>query len=180
MGKISLMICCWLVAFGCAFQGPIVIKEPTAPRVVVKEAPAEAKKGEEKKEELFESSYLYPDLTRGYIENQAFPYLPKVWLLKEGQKIFLVGPEQGPPEISIEETREFNLPPGENVLYVERWQYFVHYGGWRKVRQVEVVKVSVAEFRRHGHWRYWMDSHYGWWLIVYPERTQVYGGYLSH
>jgi hypothetical protein len=72
------------------------------------------------------------------------------------------------------------LPPGVHIFHIERWQYLPYYGGWRKLRQIEVVKLSVAEFRRHRHWRYWMDSHYGWWLIVYPERTQVYGGYLNH
>jgi hypothetical protein len=70
------------------------------------------------------------------------------------------------------------LPPGVHIFHIERWQYLPYYGGWRKLRQIEVVKLSVAEFRRR-HWRYWMDSHYGWWLIVYPERTQVYGG-LNH
>ena len=181
MQKIGLIAVIWLTAtFGCMYQKPIVIEEPTIPRIVVKEVPTGPEEPEKKeKEEYFESSYLYPDLTRGYIENKAFPYMPKVWLLVQGKKILLIGPETGPPKISVGEIREFNLPPGKHIFHIERWQHFAHYGGWSKVRKTEVVKISIAEFRRSGRGRYWIDSHYGWWLIIYPDQTQVYGGYVN-
>jgi len=151
MKKIYLgLVMTWsIIAIGCAYQKPVIIEEPTTPRVVFREIPATPqgeKEAKEKKEELFSYSQQYPDMTRGYVENRAFPYVPKVWLIKGGQKIVLVGPEHGPPEFSTGQIREFNLPPGAHMLHIERWQHLSYYGGWRKMKKVEVVKVKVARF----------------------------------
>lgn len=100
-----------LHCLGCAYtrQEPAIIEEPTTPRIVIKEAPVASEGGEKtQKEELFTSTSRYPDLTQGYIENKAFPYVPKVWLLQRGQKIILSGPAQGPPQFNTGVIKEFN------------------------------------------------------------------------
>lgn len=165
---------CILVA--CAYQRPPVVMDPQSPRIVIKEVPVGEPRLKSEKEELFETSYVYPDLTRGYIENQAFPYVPKVFLIKDAQKIVLVGPETGPPEFNTKEIREFNLPPGKHVLHIERWQHSSAYGGWKKISKVEVVKVSVAQFKS-GDWIDWKDNYYGWSITIYDNHTAVSSGY---
>jgi hypothetical protein len=172
----ALGICLALAIFGCAYQKPVNLEEPGTPRVVIKKAPA-GEESKENKEEFFESAY-FPDLTRGCIENQSFPFTPKVWLLIERKKILLVGPEQGPPEFSLGGIREFNFPPGDNILHIERWQFLPYYGGWQKIRQVEVVKIPVAKFKPKRR-SYWIDRHYGWQVIIYPEHSAVYAGYID-
>jgi len=166
-----------LIIAGCSYQKPMVIVEPATSRVVIKEVPT-SKEAESEKKEYFEGGHLYPDLTRGYVENDAFPYRPKVWLLAQGKKVLLIGPEKGPPNLSMGEIREFNLPPGKHILHIERWQYFAHYEGWEPIRKIEIVKLSIAQFRP-GRWHYWRDSHYGWWLVVHPDSTTVYSGYVD-
>ena len=122
IGLLGLVIGWLILVLSCAYQEAMVIEEPTTPRVVIKKVPA-IKEAKEKKEEFFESAY-YPDLTRGYIENQSFPLIPKVWLLAEGrEKILLIGPEQGPPKFPLGGIKEFNFPPGDNILHIERWQF---------------------------------------------------------
>ena len=179
MRKIGFLLICLIMFFGCTYQKPMVLEVPTTPRIVIKEIPAGPKK--EKKEEYCSASYLYPDPCQGYIENQAYPYLPKIWLLREGgPMILLIGPEKGPPEFSIKGIREFSLPPGEHAFRIERWQYFPHYGGWKKIRQVEIVKIQIAQFPRTGYWHYWANSHYGWWVIIRPDHSVVYSGYKDY
>jgi len=179
---LCLMVFPWIALCGCAHQEPVVIEEPVTPRVVIKEVPFKGQ-GKDRagadKEEFFTSSYLYPDMTKGYIENKAFPYVPKVWLVKGGQKIVLVGPELGPPEFATGEIREFNLPPGTHILHIERWQHLPYYGGWKKLKRVEVIKVKVAQFPEKGSWRYWADSYYGWFVIIHPDHSTVYSGYIQ-
>ena len=179
MKRISfLMIFLLLVVIGCAWQPPPVLREPTTPRVIVKEIPTEREPKEEKEEFFGTAPYLYPDITRGYIENKAYPYTPKVWVLVDGtERLLLIGPELGPPEVFIGEIREFNLPPGDHIFHIERWQYTPHYGGWRKISKVEVVKLSIAQFSPRGR-QYWID-HYGWWLIIKSNRTTAYSGYVK-
>lgn len=178
MKKIGfILVICLIIAIGCAYQKPIIIEEPTTPRVVIKKVPVgeEVKEG---KEEFFESAY-YPDLTKGYIENQSFPFIPKIWLLAEGrEKILLIGPAQGPPEFPLGGIKEFNFPPGDNILQIERWQFLPYYGGWQKLKQIEVVRVPVAKFRPKRR-PYWIDHHYSWQVVIYPERSTVYAGYVD-
>lgn len=152
-----------------------MVIDSQTPRIVIKEIPAGKKA--QGKGELFETSYVYPDLTKGYIENKAFPFAPKVFLVKSGQKIVLVGPETGSPEFNVNEIREFNLPPGEHFLHIERWQHLGAYGGWKKIPKTEVIRVSVAQFDESGNWNRWRNSHYGWSVIIYDNRTVVRSGY---
>lgn len=159
----------------CAYQAPPVIYESQNPRIVVKEIPA-GKKAKQK-EEFFETSYVYPDLTKGCIENQAFPFAPKVFLIKNGQKIILVGPEIGPPEFNVNEIREFNLPPGGHILHIERWQHLGTYGGWKKIPKTEVVRVSVAQFSELGKWNRWRNNYYGWSVVIYDDHSVIRSGY---
>ncbi|MBU4031121.1 hypothetical protein KJ756_03120 [Patescibacteria group bacterium] len=171
----SILVIFFLGCFAaCAYQSPPIIYESQNPRIVIKEIPTGEKA--EQKEEFFETSYVYPDLTRGCIENQAFPYIPKVFLIANGQRITLIGPETGPPEFNPNEIREFNLPPGEHFLHIERWQHFSAYGGWKKIPKTEIIKVSVAQFKE-GDLSRWATEYYGWRVIVYDKRTTVYGGY---
>lgn len=153
-------------------QQPFVIGEPS-PRVVVVEIPGkriDPNQNLNQSEEYF--SAVYPDVTKGYIENKTFPYYPKVWLVSDGKKIALVGPEQGPPTICEGEIREFNLPPGIHILHIERWQKLPSfYGGWRRVGKTEIIKLGVAQFEPG---RY-QPSYYGWRIIIYLERSAVYG-----
>lgn len=158
----------------CACQAPSVIYESQNPRIVIKEIPAGEKMRERK--QLFETSYVYPDMTKGCIENQAFPFVPKVFLIKNGQKIVLVGPKTGSPEFNVNEIREFNLSPGEHFLHIERWQHLGAYGGWRKIPKVEVIKVSVAQFKQGG-WSRWSAEYYGWSVIIYDNHSVVRSGY---
>tara|TARA_B100000315_G_C14540233_1_gene570530 strand:+ start:558 stop:1121 length:564 start_codon:yes stop_codon:yes gene_type:complete len=179
LGLLTIVL---VMILSCAYQEPIVIEEPRTPRVVFREIPAESegqKEVKEEKEELFSYDQQYPDMTRGYIENKAFPYVPKVWLIKEGLKIVLVGPEVGPPKFATGEIREFNLPPGFHIFHIERWQHFSYYGGWQKAKKVEVVKVNVARFPEKGSWRGWADGHYGWFVTIHPEYSTVYSGYVK-
>ncbi len=179
---LALMMTCLVMVIGCAYQEPVIIEEPTTLRVVFRDIPAtpeREKKAEEEKEELFSYSQQYPDMTRGYIENRAFPYVPKVWLIKGRLKIVLVGPENGPPVFSTGQIREFNLPPGAHILHIERWQHLSYYGGWRKMKKVEVIKLNVAPFPKKGSWRRWADGHYGWFVTIYPDHSTVYSGYVE-
>lgn len=152
-------------------QQPFIIGEP-APRVVVMEISGKEKTADQNQEEKYFSA-VYPDVTRGYIENKAFPYYPKVWLVKDGKKTTLIGPAEGPPQICDGEIGEFNLPPGLHILHIERWQKLpVIYGGWRSVGKVEIVKLNVAQFAPGGY----QPNYYGWRIIIYPEQSAVYGG----
>lgn len=155
----------------CPQQQPFIIGA-SAPRVVVVEVPEKGADPNQRNEEKYFSA-VYPDVTKGYIENQAFPYYPKVWLIKDGKKIALIGPEKGPPLMCDGEIGEFNLPPGLHILHVERWQKLpAVYGGWRSVGKVEIIKLNVAQFAPGGY----QPSYYGWRIIIYPEQSAVYGG----
>ena len=184
MLKIGIIcLAAWMfMIMGCTYQEPVIIEEPIIPRVVIREVAVgtEKKQGpQQEKEELFTSSHLYPDMTRGYIENKAFPYVPKVWLVKNSQKIVIVGPEMGPPEFATGQIREFNLPPGSHILHIERWEHLTYYGGWKKVNKVEVVRIDVARFPEKDSWRCWADGYYGWFVIIHPEYSTVYSGYVQ-
>lgn len=179
MRKIGFLLICLIMFLGCTYQKPMIIEEPTTPRIIIKPVPAGPEKKE--KEEYFESDY-YPDWSRGYIEIRSLPdYLPEVWLLVEGgQKVLLIGSENGPLEFSYGQIQEFNFPPlKDNILHVYRWKYFPYYGGWRKIRYVEIVKVSVAKFPKSGVWQTWQRGHYGWRMIIWPNYCEVWGGYIN-
>ncbi len=155
--------------------------------MVIKKAPAE-EEIEAEKEKYYESDF-YPDLTRGYIENRAFPYVPEVWVLaEEGKKIPLLNLAEKSPRISKGinlppsdnvlykgQIVECNLPPGENILHIYRWRYQAYYGGWQKLERVEIVKVSLAEFNSE-KWQSWSKGHYGWRIVIDQRRSYAYVG----
>jgi len=179
MTKIVFSMLCLVVMVACAYQERAIIEEPTIPRVVIKEIPTDQGIKEEK-EEYFESD-LYPDLTKGYIENKAFPYVPEVWLLlAEGEKVpLIVGQAGEPPEFAKGERREYNLPPGRNFLHIYRWVYLPYYGGWQKLKKVEIAKVDVAKFPDTEDWREWRKSHYNWSVRIGQRRSAIRTGYVN-
>lgn len=162
MKKIFLIL---LFCFGCASQ-PFVIQD-SSPRIIVKDIQT----GEEMKtrEEFFEA--VYPDPTKGYIENRAYPYIPKVWIIENKRKIILIGPREGVPQFWQGEIREFNFPPGRYILHIERWRRLPRvYGGWKKQKKTEIVKLKVAQFEK----QFSENDHYGWRIIINPTSTSVY------
>ena len=152
---------------GCIHQAPPTIAIPQTPRVVIKEVPAI------KNQQTAEESFSRPNLTRGYIENQAFPYVPRVWLIRGGKKILLVGQtEKGPPQVLDWQILEFDLPPDINHIIVERWRYLSPQIGWQMLPP-ESCKLQVAKPRRGG---YWDNNQYDWQIIIRQDRSYIYEG----
>jgi len=173
--KSIVLIVLALMLIGCGTYQPIVIREPTTPRLVIKQGPAGSLETKDQKESYFEASR--PDLTRGYIEINSRPFLPEVrLLLKDGQEIFLIGSQEGPPKISFGQIIEFNLWPGKRTLRIYRWFYAPYYGGWQKSPEVEIVRISVAGFPLSGS--AWSKGHYGWSVVIGPYRSFAYAGYI--
>ena len=158
-------------ACGYIHQQSSIIATPTTPRVVIKEVSVDGKAPVKTENQ---ESFSRPDLTRGYIENQAFPYTPRVWLLAGGKQVLLVGQtEKGPPQVLDWQILEFNLPPGLCQIIVEWWEYLPHYGGWRQIR-AEMANIQIARPRR-GYWSGYGDSsHYNWSVVIRPDRVLVY------
>jgi len=156
---------------GCIHQAPPTIAIPQTPRVLIvdsKEKLPKIMKNEE--------SFSRPNPTVGYIENQAFPCVPRVWLVRSGKKILLVGEEKEGPPVDVLDWQifEFSLPPGENKIIVERWVLFLNHGGWQTISQEE-FDFEVAKPRR-GWGGYWGNNHYDWRIIIRQNRSYVYEG----
>ena len=162
-----------LSACGSIHQESPTIMIPQIPRVIIKEVHAVNGKVQTK---MPEESFSRPDLTRGYIENQAFPYVPRVWLIAGGKKILLVGQtKKGPPKVLDWQILEFNLPPGLNQIIVEWWEYRPYHGGWKQIK-AETKDFQVAVSRR-GYWSgYGNSSHYNWSIVIRSDRALVYKG----
>ncbi|MFH1611712.1 MAG: hypothetical protein ABH887_00335 [bacterium] len=164
---------------GCARQTKLapVIQQPV-PRVIVYRVPAEKVQVSQLSpnanlvDGLDYESQMYPNPCRGYIKNEAWPFFPKVWLIKNGKMICLIcsGEFNSPPDIYDGEVREVVLPPGQHVLHVERWQRvptYRHPNGWLKQPKPEVVEVEVKAFSTS-------DEVYGWRIVIGPTYTSVY------
>jgi len=163
---------------GSIHQESPTIAIPTTPRVLIKEIPAGGKvpKRMENKE-----SFSRPDLTLGCIENQAFPYVPRVWLLAGGQKILLVGETtEGPPQVLDWQIMEFSLPPGKRQIFIERWRYLPNQGGWEMVGTPEFREFQVAKPRRgwgdYNGSGYYGNNHYDWQIVIRQNRSYIYEG----
>lgn len=153
-------------------QRPFTILIPKTPRVLIVEIPAGEKvpKTIENKE-----SFSRSDPTNGYIENQAWPRVPRVWLLVGGEKVLLVGEttEGSPKKVLDWQILEFSLPPGLRQIIVEWWEDLPHHGGWRQVK-TKIVAFQVACLRQ-GYWSgYGNSSHYNWSVIIRPDDVFVY------
>jgi len=174
-----LIVLFLLTVCGCAHQQPMQLGIPLASRVVVKEISVDPNKKTGLDPNLAEASYLLPDLTKGYIKNESYPLAVRVWWLNEaGGKDILLGSEgnipPGPAEFYFGIFREFNFPPGNHRLVVERWKHFRNYG-WRKEKE-EIVKIEVGRLSR-GNWFSSAEiGHYNWAVIVGPDRSRVYEG----
>lgn len=174
---LSLVVLFSLIVCSCAHQQTVMIEEPTFPRVVVKEISADPNKKSGFDPNIAEVSYLQPDLTRGYIKNEAYPLAIRVWWLDEvGGREILLGSEgnnpPGPADFYFGNIREFNFPPGIHRLIVERWEFFRQYG-WRKNKKVELLELEVGRLPR-GNWFSSPEiSHYNWAIVIGPDRSQV-------
>lgn len=109
--KVTILIVFSVMILGCGSiqQESPMIFTPTTPRTIIREVPVDQKRPQAKARA--QESFSRPDLTRGYIENQAFPYVPRVWMLFGDKKILLVGRTKvGRPMILDWQILEFNLP----------------------------------------------------------------------
>jgi hypothetical protein len=173
----------WIIAifvflFGCSFaaQEPLQLEETNSPRKVFKEEALSQKKGSKTAEQYYsDDGYLQPDATRGYIENQAWPYVPKVWLLTpDGRKIILVGSETDPPRrVRPGGIYEFNFPPGRYVFLIQRWRFSRYYGGWDRVGPVERVEARIEIGHRKWGSNDYHEGQYSWYIVVRSNRTYV-------
>ncbi len=174
--KKSLIFLTIFILSACASgQAPLLLEPPDRPRRIYKTPEKETvpdKPNEKNKKYYVGGEYLYPDPTLGFIENQAWPYQPQVWWITEEGKVPLFPStlSNTPPRLSIGQIDELTLMPGKHTFYIERWQFLPHYGGWQKLPKTEIVRVKIAAGVQHGRWR----GHYGWGLIIYPNRTRVY------
>lgn len=112
---------------------------------------------------------IYPDPRWGCIENKAYPYRPKIWYIKQGSKIALVGPAQEhlPSEFLAGEIREFHFPFGTHVLHIERWYKF---GGiWARVGKVDEAKLKIKQFVE---WT--SEEQWGWKIVINQKNIVVY------
>jgi hypothetical protein len=153
MKKIIILLLLLFLA-GCVCQPPMQIMVPRVKKVILGGI-------------SYSPNSFYPELTRGYIENQSWPYVSKVWLLSQGKKILLVGKKDGPPDnVRPGEINEFNFPPQKHLLLVERWRYLHYYGGWKKIGE-EKINLQIARSCRLS------EGHYGWYVVIGPKRTYI-------
>ena len=164
--------------FGSIHQQSPTIVIPNTPRVLIKDIPTGEKVPIKMKNE---ESFSRPNLTSGYVENQAFPYVPRVWLLSGGKKFLLVGETtEGRPRVLDWQIFEFSLPPGVNQIVVERWRLLPNQGGWQIVGSLEEsLTFEVAKPRRgwggYGS-GYYGNNHYDWQIIIRQNRSFVREG----
>jgi len=176
-GFILLMFLASCGSIGSMHQESSTIAIPMIPLVVMKEIPAGEKVPTKMKSQ---ESFSRPNLTKGYIENQAFPYVPRVWLLAGGEKILLVGETiDGRPQVLDWQILEFSLPPGVNQVIIERWRFLPNQGGWQMLPP-EFKEFQVAKPRRgwgdYNGSGYWTDNHYDWRIIIHQNRSFIYTG----
>jgi len=69
--------------------------------------------------------------------------------------------------------REFNFPPGDHRLIVERWKFYRNYG-WRKNKKTELLKLEVGRLPRGSWFSNPKIGHYNWAVIIGPDRSQIY------
>jgi len=166
---LALSVC----GFGSIHQESPTIMIPNTPRVLIKEIP-----DGEKPPATIENqeSFSRPNPTVGYFKNQAWPLVPRVWLIIGGEKVLLVGETiEGRPQVLDWQIFEFSLPPGLCQIIVEWWEYFPHHRGWRHVK-TKMVAFQVARLRRE-YWSGYGDSaHYNWSVVIRPDRVLVYEG----
>lgn len=182
-----LVVFLGLILPTCGYhQASPTIAIPQTPRVIIKEV--SIGNGVQTTTEVSQESFSRPNLTRGYIENQAFPYVPRVWLIKGGKKVLLAGQtKKGHPNVLYWQILEFDLPPGINQVIIERWRYTSPEIGWQMLPP-EFKEFHVARPRRGwGDWcgsGYWSDSHYDWRIIIRQNCSFIYTGgrpdFLGH
>lgn len=164
----KIWIC--LILIGCTGRPAYVIQPYSAPKVIVRSIEKEVgnlNDLESLEENELEGNMLYPDPTRGFIENRAYPFVPKVWVVTKGKMVILVGPEEGPPEFLNGEIREFKFDPGLYVLHIERWRLMPN--GWEKMKRTEVIKLSVAQTEQ----QLGSVDYYSWRIIINKTGVNV-------
>ena len=161
-------------ACGSIHQASPTIAIPTTPRIVIKEIPV----SKNVRKKVQEESFSRQDLTKGCIENQAFPYIPRVWLLAGGKKILLIGQtKKGPPRVLDWQIFEFNLPAGLRQVIIERWRYVA--GEWQMLppefKQFQVAKPrrGWGDYNGNG---YYGNNHYDWQIIIRQNKSFIYTG----
>lgn len=164
---------CLILIFGCTGRPPYVVKPYSPPEVIVRNIEKEVGTNLDNLESLGieneeENMMFFPDPTKGYIENKAYPFVPKVWIITKGEKVLLVGPEEEPPEFLDGEIREFRFSPGLYVLCIERWRLMP--GGWKKIGRDKVVKLSVAQSEQQLS----AVNHYGWWIVIHQNSIEIH------
>lgn len=164
---LALSVC----GFGSIHQESPTIMIPNTPRMVVKD-------GKAQQAETQEESFSRPNLTKGCIENQAFPYVPRVWLLNGSKRVLLVGQtKKGPPQVLDFQILEFSLPPGLNQVFIERWRDL---GGEWQMLPPEFLTFQVAKPRRgwgdYNGSGYYDNNHYDWQIVIRQNRSFVYEG----
>jgi len=177
-GLIFVLMVLSVCGFGSLHQESPTIMIPNTPRVLIKEIP-DGEKPPLKMEN--QESFSRPDLTRGCIKNQAWPYVPRVWLLIGGEKVLLVGETtEGRPHVRDWQILEFSLPPGIRQVIIERWRLLPNQGGWQMVGAPEFREFQVAKPKRgYGNsygGGYYSDNHYDWRIIVRQNRSIVLTG----
>lgn len=158
-------------------QSPTIMI-PNTPRVLIVDIPDGEKPPSRMKNQ---ESFSRPDLTKGYIENQAFPYVPRVWLIIGGEKVLLVGETiEGRPHVLDWQILEFSLPPGINQVIIERWRLLPNQGGWQMVGTPEFKQFHVAKPKRgwgdYNGSGYLGNNHYDWQIVIRQNRSFIYEG----
>jgi len=170
----ALSVC----GFSSLHQESPTIMIPNTPRVLIKEIP-DGEKPPKKMEN--KESFSRPDLTQGCIKNQAWPYVPRVWLIIGGKKILLLGETtEGRPQVLDWQISEYSLPLGMRQLIVERWRYLPNQGGWQMVGTPEFLTFEVAKTKRgwgdYNGSGYYGNNHYDWQVIIRQNRSFIYEG----
>ena len=151
MKILATVIVLFLFSSCASVQQSLTIAIPNTPRTIVgRDGKVEQDRGD--------GLTFRPDLTRVWIENQAGPdYVPRVWLLRGGKRILLVGvTKKGPPQVLDWQIQEFSLPPGINQIIVERGRYIE--GKWQMIAP-EFLTFKVAKLRRG--WGGWYGGGWG-------------------
>jgi len=173
-----LLLALFSCGFGSIHQESPTIAIPNTPRVLIVDIPDGEKVPKKMKNQ---ESFSRSDLSLGCFENQAWPYLPRAWLIVGGKKILLVGETtEGPPKVLDWQILEFSLPPGANSIFIERWRFLPNQGGWQMVGAPEFLTLQVAKPRRgwgdyYGS-GYWSDNHYDWQIVIRQNRSYIYEG----
>lgn len=171
---LALSVC----GFGSIHQESPIIAIPNTSRVLIKEIPA----GEKPPATIEnEESFSRPNPTVGYFKNQAWPLVPRVWLIIGGEKVLLVGETiEGRPQVLDWQILEFSLPPGVNQILVERWRLLPNQGGWKMIGAPEFLTFQVAKPRRgwgdYNGSGYYDNNHYDWQIIIRQNRSSIYEG----